>query len=297
MIDHLSFPHIVDAVFESAPFESLVIMTAVCRGWRSRALAQIGHLYIDMDSNTYRYPFSIPLAIAARQCRLLDIDTGCPVAYYMTKLMPFEALVPPLDTIRVRGSTYLDKPMWFPTARRVVFSAFQSPKRESVPPFECGARFGGWETMEKLVIVHKSVGSTHGNDCHSPSRNMRTLTPTLFPQLKEVVLIMFGDGACSHCITSLLDEASDMSVPVTLAINSNTSSWYAFRPYKVEGNSLVKIEDYQKCTRQGVAVLSHEEYRSSIGSAEYTLETDREPFPHWEVLDLPDQFRRKGCGP
>ena len=81
MIDHLSFPHIVDAVFESAPFESLDIMSAVCRGWRSRALAQIGHLYIDMDSNTYRYPFSIPLAIAARQCRLLDIDTGCPVAY------------------------------------------------------------------------------------------------------------------------------------------------------------------------------------------------------------------------
>lgn len=43
-IDHLSFPHIIDLIFEYAPVESLVVMGRTCHEWMERVIDELYHL-------------------------------------------------------------------------------------------------------------------------------------------------------------------------------------------------------------------------------------------------------------
>lgn len=44
IIDHLSYPHVVDLLFAFAPVQSLVVMGDTCREWRKRVAAELYHL-------------------------------------------------------------------------------------------------------------------------------------------------------------------------------------------------------------------------------------------------------------
>lgn len=52
-IDHHSFPHIVDLIFEFATFDTLLLLGQVCREWRSRVDAELYHLHDFRASSRY----------------------------------------------------------------------------------------------------------------------------------------------------------------------------------------------------------------------------------------------------
>lgn len=292
-IHHLFFPHIVDLIFEYATFESLVVMSAVCRGWRQRALPQIEHLHVDLHSGTYSLPSYTLFANAARHCRLLDIDVDQMDSPSMSKLTTLAAPGLRVDTLRLKRTTYLHKPRWLPAARRIVFSSFQQRRWMHFPSkllFQPGEREGGWKVVEKLVINHEHVGIVETQGCRNPERGGSTAA--LFPQLKDIVLILHGDGACAHCIVKLLDEASDVSATVTVVGVETLNTWHPLWPYHIDGNSVVKVQDNLKFTLPGVVIMSHKKYRQSIGEKEYALETSWQRPSHFQTYDLSDNMRR-----
>lgn len=143
--------------------------------------------------------------------------------------------------------------------------------------------------MKKLVINHHHVNFPSCSD-----RGRDGTTKYLLPQLKEVVLILHGDGICTHCLFKLLDEALRLLIPVTLVGHGTLRKRGQFKPYIVEGKYLVKRQDIRKDVREGVEALTHEEYRDAIGKRDYDIETSWKTPAPFQTFDLPDNLRSKG---
>lgn len=289
MINHLSYPHIVDLVFAYAPAESLAVMAKVCKAWRARALSNTSLVY-NLLNDTYLYPYPISFNEAARHCRVLDIAVGNPATdnHLIPEVARLQTLAPKLDTIRLRRAAYADKSMWLPNARRIVFGAFH-PDHRSLMGFKRGSRNGGWKPMEKLVINHQPLVWTcckhklmWTEDADEDEESMKEQA-TLFPQLKQVVLIL-SDEACASCIRSLLDEAQAVSVPVTVVGDLPSSS------FEVRGTALIELTTDGEHIREGVEVLTHGEYRAEVGEREYAIEANWEQTPLLRGLNVADGY-------
>lgn len=295
MLHHAFYPHIVDLIFKFAPCESLAVMRAVCSEWRQRALFHMKHLQIDFSSNSYGFPVPVPLAKVAKQCQVLDIGVGTPTwdsRLYnkpdpLSRLQALHELPNPLKTLRLKAP-YLDRPRWLPPARSVVFYEFGSTIYYPAPNFEPGARTGAWETMDKLVINHRETSYSSCND-----RDKNGTTRCLLSQLKQIVIILHGDGICTHCLFKLLDEALDGDIPVLIVGHETLRRRGQFKPYIVEGHALVQRQDLRKDIRPGVEALTHEEYCELVGRREYDVETSwTVPVPY-QTFDLPDNLCSK----
>lgn len=285
MIHHLFFPHIIDLIFEHAPCESLIVMGQVCCEWRKRVEAKIDHLHVDLRQSSYSFPSSVPFYDAVRSCRVLDITLRYPTRHWASSVEHLKKLTRRLDTVRLKEIQSVNYPRYILRARRIVFSALH-PCFSFHDSDGSGIKAGGWITAEKLVINYRPRKGKKYDYCCRPEKQ----DATLFPQLKQLIVILHGDWACSHCLVHIFDEAFDMSVPVTVVGAETTKGRDAFQPYFVEGSVLVKVEHSRKYTRQGVKVVSHAEYRQAIGEKEYAIETSWEQPAQFQTFMLPDEF-------
>ena len=302
MIDHLSSPPIVDLVFASAPPESLAVLARVSRGWRQRALSETSLVYNLLD-DMYLSPSPIIFEEAARHCRVLDVAVGNPATdnHLIPEVARLQTFAPDLVTIRLRRAAYADKAMWLPSTPRIVFGAFH-PDHTSLKGLERGMRNGEWKTMEKLVIIHHQLvwtcckhkrakdddggHSANGEEGSSDRGGQETIKDyaTLFPQLKQVVLILRDDSACPSCIRSLLNEAQAVSVPVTIVGVPPSQS------FQVRGSTVIQLTKYGGRLREGVEVLTHRECCRRVDEREYAIEADWEQTPLLRPLDVSNHY-------
>lgn len=270
MIEHAYYPHIVEAIFDYAGFDSLVAMSQTCQDWRHRASAKIGHIY-HFDGESFYHPFDTTKENIVRQCRILD------VAFHPTSLssgfdaeaqqfgharLPSYALN--LDTIRFVDVGYLQTPIWYAAARRLVFGQFHcnwNPRFLQDKDFTGRALFIG----VKRVIINHTLRTSR---CHQ-------LEPrSFFMTLREVVFVFHGHEACPCCFLSVLRSARRTHVPVTVVGAETLTTHATFQPYRVEGQKFTKPSGDRRLAVRGIRLLTHEEYRELIGEKEYAIETD-----------------------
>lgn len=275
MIHHAYYPHIIDLIFHYAPFDLLLVMTATCRQWRERALEMIDHIY-DYDTVGFYIPHGTTVEKGTRHCRILDVKRrDGPTPHGLSvgiRKFQDEGLIPALHTVRLMDTAYLRKP---PTihvnAPRVVYERFQPDKyspssarleldRDAETEFErCSA-------LSKLVINHTSrnigcVGRSTGRLSH---------------YLQQVVFVFHGKETCPCCLHDFLHEAGQASKSVTVSVvgAETLRDLSSLQRYDIQGKTLISREDPQgSWPSRPVKLLTHEEYRQSIGEREYAIET------------------------
>lgn len=205
MIDHAYYPHIIDLVFESATFDSLLALSTACREWRERALGMIDHVY-EFNGVNFCYPFPTKQKHTARHCRILDIslEPFDEIESLEDGLELFQKDAPNLDTIRFTDVGYMQMPVWAVTARRLVYARFDpDSERNGYGELEDDNPYAD---VDKVVINHTSDNTR----CHG------FLTEDGSAPRKEVVFIFHGKELCSCCFADVLRWAQDEVVPVTV---------------------------------------------------------------------------------
>lgn len=103
MIDHVAYPHIIDAIFAHAPYDTLVVLRCTCRTWRDlvdrrlvRHLAIIEGYTLVSKLHSRHHPLPFPLAFRSdlhsavqcidieRSCEEWDFRPPCPIAPYLS---------------------------------------------------------------------------------------------------------------------------------------------------------------------------------------------------------------------
>lgn len=258
MIDHLFYPRNVDLVFAHASPESLLDMARVFRNWRERALFDTSLTY-DLLCDTYLLPFPVGFEEATLHYRVLDVVTGnisgdnC----LILEIARLQLLAPNLETVRLRKTTYADRPLWLPNACRVVFAALH-PDHRTLEGQKEGTRYDEDDEDEEQVTGDEyTPGRNEGGDGGGYAALLLHL---------QQVLILSGKMADPSCVLSVLHEARDMSIPVTIV------GLLPPLPSVHQGRSLVSREDAGETALEDVKVLTHGEYRTAIGKMEYATE-------------------------
>lgn len=276
MIDHAYYPHIIDLIFESATFDSLVALSKVCREWRARALGMIDHVY-QFDGMSFQHPFRTSRSNVERYCRVLDLSLHPwdGFEYLDQGFRRFKKDTPALETLRFFDIAYLTRPPLVFFARKLVYGRFQPDKYF----FLCG---GDHIRDEEYYWGVKTLVINHTSDnigCY------KFKTGNFPPTLERVVFVFHGKETCPCCFMDVLNSARKAAVAVTVVGLETLQAQTTIQPYSVREQKLMKSTDGRQLIKKGVTALTHDEYRQLVGEKEYEVETRwKLPVRSWHYI-------------
>lgn len=314
MIDHIAYPHIIDTIFDHAPYETLVVLRSTCRAWRDlvdrllvRQLALVKGYIPVSKLHSHHYPIPFPLAArrdlhGAVQC--LDIEQSCEEWDFR----PPSPILPFLSPAVVRnfGGITPFSIGDFPRGKTLVQVAHDRFTHFGSGPSRWALHL--CHSVERVVVHFGRPPFGYKN------RELFYCLTSLSTEVREVVLLLDtealrasdtgqpfeGEAAeeslrlavgrvCADRVKEVLQRVESRP-PYFVIVDSapNFAQWLA----DDEGASLEDAvlahvlaagcrwtdDEVRIVARDAIAFVSPEEYRERVGAAEYALE--------WEV-DVP----------
>lgn len=301
MLNYSSYPHIFDAIFDSAFPTSYLTLRHVCREWRLKVLARCYHLRpgvtLDVTGEDIQSVYfkgghwggMHQLLLrgaehALRYCRILD------VADEEFFLWP---LAPNVEVVRFVGAR-VPEGLQLPFVDRFVLS--------SMPPVLDPL----WKA-NKLVLNHNSYTGLAWD----------RITHTALPDVKEVVYIFDPEQlslekaeglpapegvliSTFYRLGKILHAAAARGVPVTVVGAEALDLTEERPPGQPELRGHAIVEFLKETVFDPATYMSREAYRESVGEVDYAIETDfatpllRGP-PIFYLKALPERERRSWC--
>lgn len=295
MIDYIAYPHIIDVIFEHAPYGGLVALRATCRAWRDvadrrlvRHLALLkGYVAVaKLGSEHYRLPFNLAARTdlhsgvhcldVEQQAEEWDFRQPCPI-------LPF--LTPPV--IRNYGGITPFSVGDFPRGRTLVQIAHDRFTHFGSGPSRWALHL--CHSVERVVVHYSTPPYAHKN------RELLYCLTALSTEVREVVLLFDIESAEEAELRSALGRVLADRVkeplrrvesrppPFVLVASGDVPAWLAGEDATLEDAVLKHVrgdgcrwsdEEVRAVARDAVSFETHDVYRARVGADAYALECE-----------------------